>query len=136
MKKLLVVILIAFSIVACETENIDQPKAEQAVETLINFIKLEEYENVSNLYTVSLNSGESLEDRTEKLKMLRNAMGILKSYELIEAEQTAEFAEQVKLNLTYKIKYARVTSIEKFSIIKEDGNYKIARHDIKTENFK
>lgn len=134
MKKLLLV-LISISLIGCDTEQLDQTKAEETVESLIQNISQEEYDKVSDFYTDSFNSGEPLEVRTEKFKALRNAMGALKSQELIEKEHQADFAEQAKLILTYKVKYARVTAIEKFTVVKEDGSYKVSRHDIKTENI-
>ncbi len=134
MKKLLL-ILMTISLTACESEQLDQFKAEETIESLLQKINLEEYEKIPDYYTDSFNSGEPVETRTEKFKALRNAMGAKQSHELIETEHEANFAEQSKLNLTYKIKYTRVTAIEKFSIVKEDGTYKIARHDIRTENI-
>ncbi|MDQ3192946.1 MAG: hypothetical protein M3Q58_15265 [Bacteroidota bacterium] len=134
MKKLLL-ILLTISFFSCSTEPLDQTKSEEAIESLLQKISMEEYDKISDYYTDSFNSGEPIETRTEKFKALRNAMGAKQSHELIEAVHEANFAEQAKLNLTYKIKYSRVTAIEKFSVVNEDGAYKVARHDIKTENL-
>lgn len=134
MKKLLfLIVLIPFF--SCDSEKLDQTKAVNTVEALIQNLNEQEYDKTSDFYTDSFNSGEPLEVRTEKFKALRNAMGAIQSKELVETEHESNFAEQAKLNLTYKIKYARVTAIEKFTIVKEANAYKIARHDIRTDNI-
>ena len=133
MKKLILLISI-LSLWACSTDKLDTEKGKAAVEILIRKIDREEYKDLSPLYSDDFNAGESLEARTEKFKKLRQALGEVQSLELTEAKNEAVPGDESKLTLTYKIKRSRISSVETFVVILEDGKYKVFDHSIRADN--
>lgn len=133
MKKLILFIGI-LSLWACSTDKLDTEKGKAAVETLIRKIDKEQYKGLSDLYSDDFNAGESLEVRSEKFKKLKQAMGEVQSLDLTEAKNEAVPGDECRLTLTYKIKRSRISSVETFVVILEDGKYKVFDHSIRSDN--
>lgn len=132
MKKI-IPFLVLLILAACTPEKLDLVKSKELAESLIKKISEGEYTSLSVFYTGSLNEGESEEARAEKFTKLNNAFGKLKSFEMIKAEDEVMFGEPSRIILTYRIEHENVTSTETFTIEKEEGEYKVARHQIVAE---
>ena len=132
MKKLILIALI-FSVFACSEEKLDVAKAKAVVENLIATTDKEDYKNISQYYTDALNEGEPEIVRSEKLGKLKLMLGDVKSVTLLGANDTT-YQDLMALHLKYEIKHSKATSTQDFTIIKENGEYKIARQNIESVN--
>jgi uncharacterized protein VirK/YbjX len=115
------------SLTAC-SEELDPKIAQVVVEDLLMQLDNENYDALSEYYTESFNRGESSETRTEKFQKLRNIMGGITEMEIKESANINEFGEQAQVHLVYNVKRAKVSSIETFTVVKEDGRYKVSSH--------
>jgi hypothetical protein len=123
---------LVFSFSSC-SEQLDETEAKEVVENLLQKIDSEQYETLTDYYSASFNEGESIEKRAEKFDKLKGILGGLMTFEVIETENIANFGEPAQILLTYRIQRTRVSSIEKFVVIKESGAYKVTSHGITNE---
>ncbi len=134
MKTKLFIVALLFTFFSCSKNEMDLAKAKETAENCLNTIAKEDYTKVRNeYYSNDLGGAEPAEELDSKFKKLKEVTGDLQSFELKESSISAEMGEETKAVLTYSVKHARVTTIEKFTIIIENGKYKIAGHDIKNE---
>jgi hypothetical protein len=131
MKKILVVLL-SISLVAC-SGKLDESKAKAVVEDLIQKVDKGDYEGARKLYSEDFASSETSEVRADKFKQLKEVFGEVQSMEMTEAVENAE-GDQAAMTLTYKIKHSKRTSVEKFVVVLEEGEYKIARQAVEAGN--
>ena len=61
-------------------------------------------------------------------------MGPVTSYTFQDSSRATD-GDFEGMSFTYKVTHSKVTTIEKFIIIKDAGEYKISSHDIKSENL-
>jgi hypothetical protein len=122
--------LIGFT--AC-TVALDESKAKAVVENLLQEIDNSNYKSLKDYYTTSFYEGEPSKLRNKKYLQLKEALGGLMTYEVLEVENISNFGEPAQILLTYRIQRTRVSSIEKFVVIKEDGAYKVSSHGITNE---
>ncbi len=132
MKNLLFILLLAFA--ACTPVKMDINKAKSVAENLIKDIDQEKYSEVSKYYTYDFNQAEPVEQRTGKLKQLKQAKGDLVEYNLIDSLNEAKVAETARITLTYKIKYSKITTKETFVIVQDEGGYRVANHSVVSVN--
>jgi hypothetical protein len=127
--KMIFLAALVISLTAC-SEQLDNEQAKQVAEELLEQIDNENYSALNNYYTESFNRGETEEERAAKFKKLRGIMGGIKSVELKDAANTAEFGEPAQVILKYEIERTKVNSIETFTVVKEEGNYRVSNHNI------
>ena len=118
---------------ACGMNKLEIPKAKACAEGLLEAVKTEHYQDLGKYYSNAYNENESTEQRSDKLKQLKEALGAITTYQLTDSMTKGNDGEQA-LVLTYKVSHTKVTTIEKFVIVKDEGEYRVMGHDIKTEN--
>ncbi len=128
MKKIFFVFIIA--VAACTPVKMDINKAKSVVENLIRDIDQEKYSELSKYYTYDFIQAETIEQRTEKFKQLKQAKGDLIEFVLTDSLNEAKLAEALKIILTYKIKYSKITTKETFVIVQDEGDYRVANHSV------
>lgn len=132
MKKLFVVAsIIAIACSGCA--NVDQGKAKVLVQNLIRTIDSGDYAGTSKYYTEEFNAGESLDARTEKYKILKETFGDVVSMQCISVKDSTDPDDRPIVMLTYKINHSKLPSLEAFSVVSQNGDYKVEQHDIKQE---
>ncbi len=126
-------IFLLMVLVSCAEKPMDQEQAKKVVEELIMKTDAEDFDAVSQLYTAEFNSSEPMDVKKEKLLQLKKVLGDVKSMEFVSATHVAEFGQPKKLVVEYKVLHSRITSIETFSVVEDEGGYKIASHSVKSE---
>ena len=101
--------------------------------SLIHTIDSGKYDQTSKFYTDEFNAGESLDARTQKYKQLKEAFGDVKSIEFVSEKDTTDPDDRPIIELIYKVKHTRMTSMEAYSVVSQNGDYKIESQDIKQE---
>ncbi len=129
---LLFFLLITFF--SCSSEKLEISEAKKTVENLIVEIDKENYQKIEDFYTANFNASEPLNTRIEKLKKLKKAKGNISSIFIIDSISEANFGEEAKVILTYKIKNTKLNLLEKFTVVKEEGKYKVAEHSVNSDN--
>jgi hypothetical protein len=120
-------------IAACSSDKIEIPEAKNAAENLIKAIDKQDYAETSNYYTVNFNQSESEQQRAEKFKQLRDVMGNMESYQLVDSTNATEPGIEASAVLTYRIKRSSINSLETFTVVYDEGNYRVANHSIKAD---
>lgn len=132
MKIKLLIAAFTFILFSCAGDKIELPKAKECAENCLNAIAKEDYTKVRmEYYSNDLGGAEPAAELESKFKKLKEVTGYMQSFELKESSISAEMGEEAKALLTYEVKHTRVTTTEKFTIIIENGKYKISSHDIK-----
>jgi len=127
------VLLILFT--SCDFGKIDHPKAKALVENLLYDLKAENYSSLDKYYTSSFNESEPLDQKAEKFKRLKDTMGAMKSFEFISSEEKKDADKGInQLELKYKVACEKVTVLETYLVINDEGDQKIIFQNI--ENFK
>jgi hypothetical protein len=134
MKRLMylnLVLLVMLS--ACEPEKPDENAAQQRIQMLMEDISDNNYEGIGKHFTSAFNQNEPVEKKIEKYQQLKRVLGQLQSMEVVSSASEAKFGEKTKVLLQYRIKYDNATTLEDFTVVKDEGEYKIASHHIKNE---
>jgi hypothetical protein len=121
MKSLIAAAILLTSLNACSSEKLEISKAKTCVESLISAADKGDFEQVKKLSSESFNEGEPAEQRIEKLKMLKNALGDVVSMQLTDSLSEAKSGEEAKILLTYKVKHSKISSIEKYTVLDQGG---------------
>jgi hypothetical protein len=133
--KNLTVVLLSFFFFACSQEPLDVEKAKKVVEELIMQTDAENFEAVQNLYTPAFNESEPMDVKREKLLHLKKVLGNVESVEFLISTDVKEFGQPRKLVLEYRVKHTKITTLEKFSVVQDEGGYKISSHGVQSENI-
>ena len=129
MKNLFLISFLFF--VSCGLTKVDVRKAQETVENLLNDLKAENYQNLNLYFTDSSNETESLQWKTEKFKQLKDVAGAMKSFELTSSKQgESRDLEAPSVMFTYKVTFEKVILEENFTVIKDEGKYKITLQNI------
>lgn len=133
MRKLFYLLLLFLA--SCGWNKVDLTKARAVAERFLNDQKNERYEGINDYFTPSFNESEPLEKKTEKLKKIKNILGIIESFELADTKETSNGLDDVPtIQLRYKVKYARATAEQWFIIINDEGTHRITFQNIETKN--
>jgi hypothetical protein len=130
MKKMFVVLAVVI-IASMGCGKVDQTKAKTLVENLIHTIDSGDYAATSKFYTDEFNAGESLEVRTQKYKDLKDAFGNVQSMQCISVKDSTDPEDRPIVMFIYKIKHTKLTSLEAYSVVSQNGDYKVESQDIK-----
>ena len=122
MKK--IVVLFSLLIAACANMKLDEATAKSKVSEVLELLKNHQFEKAQELYTSTFQESEPLEPRIQKMQDIENVAGSILNYEFIESH-AKEVDNENMLLLKYKIKCSKVELTEIFSVIIEDGKYKI-----------
>lgn len=132
MKKLFIALSI-LAITAWSCGRVDQTKAKALVTSLIQKIDSGKYNETSAYYTDEFNAGESLSARTQKYEELKDALGNVVSVQCISAKDSTDPDDRPIVQLIYKVKHTKLTTLEAYSVVSQNGEYKIEEQDIKKE---
>ena|SRR5688572_7447122 len=131
MKKILYVTLFFFA--SCGWIKVDPEKAKALAESYLTDQKNERYDNINDYFTPSFNASEPLEQKIEKLKQIKDALGAIESFELTDTKVTERGLDDPStVQLTYTVKYARGTARQILIVMNEEGKHKITNQNIVT----
>jgi len=122
-------IIIAICILSCS--KVEPNKAKALVELLIQKIDSGKYSETPNYYSEEFNNSESLDARAEKYKELKDANGDVQSMQCISEKASTDPDDRPTLELIYKVKHTKLTSLEAFTVVSQNGDLKVESHDIK-----
>lgn len=133
MRKLLILLLAIFTL-GCDGK-MDVEQAKVVTEELIVQADKLDFVAVENIYSPDFRRGETQEDREEKLRYLKRAMGDHVRSEFMAFTLEEEFGQPRKLVLEYRVHYSNMVTIQKISVIEEEGGYRVERHSIRNEEL-
>src|ERR1044071_6582071 len=117
---LLSIFLTFFTAISCVPKP-EMNGAKACVQGLLEAIKTENYNDAGKYYASVYQEKESGEQRTEKLKKLNETLGKIESYQLVDSLLKDKEGESAMV-LTYKIKHSKLTTVEKFVVVKDEGD--------------
>jgi hypothetical protein len=129
----ILIILFVLGLVSCAEKPMDVEQAKKVVELLIRETDAGNYNALENLYSPAFNQSEPIDVKQKKLERLKDILGKVEQVEFINFTHVAEFGQPKQIVLEYKIKHTKVTSIEKFTVIEEEGGYRVSSHSVETE---
>ena len=116
---------------SCAWTKVDPEKAKAVTENYLNDQKKEQYDNINDYFTSAFNESESLEQKIEKLKKIKDVLGAMESYELTDTKVNQRGLDDPStVQLIYKVKYARGATIQTFIIMNDEGKHKITFQNI------
>jgi len=132
MKKLFIVLCIV-CVATWGCGHVDQTKAKALVVSLIQKIDSDKYDETSAYYTDEFNAGESLSVRIAKYKELQDAFGNVVSMQCISIKDSTDPDDRPIVKLMYRVKHTKLTSLEAYSVVSQNGDYKIEEQDVNKE---
>lgn len=118
-------------LVSCGWTKVDPAKARAVAENFLTDQKNERYDSVDDYFTPSFNESEPQEKKIEKLLRIKDALGIIESYELTDTKVTNRGLDDPStVQLTYKVNYTRGTTKQTFILMNEEGAPKITFENI------
>ncbi len=135
MKKITVIALLFISLcIGCGWNKPEPAKAKELVEKLLVDLKAENYQNLNQYYTDTFNDSEPLDKKTEKYKKMKDKLGAIESYGFVDSKESNKVEDLPALNLTYNVKFATMTLVYSFVVIKDEGKHKITFQNMETKN--
>jgi hypothetical protein len=134
MKKLFVVLAVV-TIACMGCGKVDQTKATALVENLIHTIDSGDYAATPKYYTDEFNAGESLQVRTQKYKDLKDAFGNVISMQCISVKDSTDPEDRPIVMMIYQVNHTKLTSLEAYSVVSQNGDYKVESQDIKQKGL-
>jgi hypothetical protein len=131
MKKLAVILL--FVAIGC-VNKVEPDKAKALVEKLLNDVKADNYKDIDSYYTNSFNDSEPKERKIEKYKKLKDVMGSLQSFSMIDSKENKGQDNMESVTLRYDLNYANVKGEGTFTVINDDGSIRITFQNIISKN--
>jgi hypothetical protein len=133
MKKLFVLLVVA-TIAFMGCGKVDQSKAKVLVENLIHTIDSGNYTATSKYYTDEFNAGETPEVRAQKYQILKETFGAVVSMACISVKDSTDPDDRPIVQLIYKVNHTKLTSLEAYTVVSQNGDYKVEQQDIKQVN--
>lgn len=133
MKKLFLFLIISALFTACQSDKLNDEQAKTVVEKLINHIAEAKYEEANSLYSTDFQNAEPLEARKLKFDQLNSSLGKLISMEATEVKNEQPTGEESRVTLTYSVKHEKINTRESFVVIKDEGEYRVAAHNVVSE---
>jgi uncharacterized protein YceK len=129
MKKL--AIIFAVVIAGCSSVmKLDQQKAKDLVEALEQKINSGDYAGTTQYYSEVMNRNQTPDQLAEKFKKIKAAVGDFVSMECISCKNGTDENDMPCVNLVYTVKHTKVNTTEGFTVVREEGGYKVSLHDI------
>ena len=111
--------------------KVNQEEAKKTAESLLEDIKQDRYENLDKYYTDLSNESEPLEKKILRFKQLQEVTGRIKSYELMSANEEYDSDKGLnQLTLKYKVFCEKVTVMQTFLFINDEGTSRIIFQNI------
>lgn len=135
MKNYFILLLSLFLFTTSCSLKVDQPKAKQLIENLLNDLKNENFSALDKYYIPSFNESEPLQKKIEKYNRLKEIIGPIQSYQSVSAtEKYDDYSNINFLELLYTVKGKKLTVKETFRVMNDAGDLKITYQNI--ENMK
>ncbi len=115
--------------------KVNQGEAKKAAESLLTDIMNGNYDGIDKYYTNLSNESEPLEQKTLRFKQLEQVTGPIKSFEFMDSKEEYDSDKGLnQLTLYYKVFCEKVTVLQTFIFINDEGDSKIIFQNI--ENLK
>ena len=115
--------------------KVNQTEARAMAENLLTDLKNENYTELDKYFTDLSNEGQSQEKKEERYKRLKDTTGAIKSFEFIDAKVEYDNEQHLnQLTLKYKVVCEKITVMQTFLFINDEGTSKIIFQNI--ENLK
>ncbi len=115
--------------------KVNETEARSVAESLLTDMKNENYSGLDKYFTDLSNVGLSHEKKEEVYRRLKDTAGPIKSFEFLEAKEEYDSQEHLnQLTLKYKVVFEKITMLQTFLFINDEGNSRIIFQNI--ENLK
>lgn len=135
MIRCLFLLLAVATLAGCASEPMDVDKAKKLVEEVITQADAGNFDALQDLYSPAFNQSEPIEVKKEKLLHLKKVLGDVTGMEFVASTLVEEFGQPRKLVIEYRVMHTRVNTYEKFSVVEEEGGYRVASHSVQSENL-
>jgi hypothetical protein len=127
-------VVLLFLLSSCALK-VNQAEARSVAESLLTDLKNENYSGIDKYYTALSNESEPVEKKTERFRQLKGITGPIKSFEFMNAKEQYDSDKGLnQLELKYKVICEKVTLVQTFLFINDEGNSRIIFQNI--ENLK
>ena len=139
---LLIVLLSALSVAACrgETDRGRVPtEVQEVITTVGDDIAQERYEKIYNEASELWRRDAALEQSNEVFKTLKTKLGKVESRTLNSAAEQQNSGGPLKGHvflLSYETRFERGDGMENFTLIEENGNWRLARYFVNSTALK
>lgn len=123
-------------IASCSQKPMDVDVAKELVERLITETDTENFDALPEIYSPAFNQSEPIDVKREKLLQLKDALGNVTGMEFLSSTLVEEFGQPRKLVIEYRVLHTKINTIEKFSVVEDEGGYRVASHSVESENLK
>jgi Skp family chaperone for outer membrane proteins len=115
--------------------KVNQDEAKKVAESLLEDLKQGQYDNLNKYYSDLSNESQPLEQKILRFKQLEEVTGRIKSFEFMDAKEEYDSDKGLnQLTLKYKVFCEKVTVMQTFLFINDEGDSKIIFQNI--ENLK
>lgn len=128
--RLIIPVIGIFLLASCGGGKVDYAKARQVAEGAITAINQGDVSKVKEEYYSAELLATSGEELQEKIHRLKDLSGNLVSYTLKDSSGSSEIGEPTMVNLTYEVKYEKVTTTEQFIVSEQGNKYRITTHTV------
>ncbi len=130
MKNSCLVFLLLLLLTAC-TQSLKVEDAVKVSDQSLKDMKDENYDHFLSYYSNDFFVKTPLAEWIAIQKQAKEQFGVIQNYELLNFNVVHKDGEQDKIELEYKVIHTNRNSKQLFTIVKEDGKYKIWGHHIK-----
>jgi hypothetical protein len=135
MKRHLVLLSAILLLITSCSLKVDEPKAKQLIENLLNDLKIENFSELDKYYISSFNESEPADKKIEKYNHLKEVIGPIESYQFVSATEKYDDYSNIKfLELLYSVKGKKLTVKETFRVMNDAGDLKITYQNIENMN--
>jgi len=131
MKRIIPILLIL--LVSCGGQKMELDKAKTTAETLIEVIKAEQFDKFPDIYSKDFFQNITQQQWIDDLNKLKEILGSIDSYTLTETNFEHNIDKPDDIVLVYEIQHSKFKSHQTFTIIIEDGKYKVFGQHIKSD---
>lgn len=127
-------IIMLFFISSCALK-VNQTEARSKAEGLLTDLMNGNYDAIDKYYTDLSNESEPLAKKKERFEQLKTVTGAIQSFDFSSAKEEYDSDKGLnQLELKYKVKCEKVTLLQTFLFINDEGNSRIIFQNI--ENLK
>ncbi len=113
--------------------TLDEETAQQRAEYLFETLKSEEYELTTHHYVSSFFHNSSKEEYKLFLNYMTSKLGKIEDYQLENVTKKYEILDQNHIILNYRISHTKFKSRHTLIVVKENGKYLVAWHNIDSD---
>jgi hypothetical protein len=131
LKRFFPLVFLLFCLGACSTDVPEYAPSRKVVMEAQQHFSAGDYASLESLFSEDFARSESAESRKEKFEALRGALGAGKSVEVLDSSLSANAGEIATVTFTLMSKNERINSTNRYRVVKEGSQYKIAMMDIR-----